>query len=224
MPDWRQLVAGRLSGLGLDPASVADIEKELAGHLEDAYDEYLRQGASPSDALNRALADVPDWALLARRIAQARLEEGTMVSRVTQMWIPGLSALAVSTVLLQLTTRFRAVQQVPWLDAQTPILLYGQWLLALPLIGGLSAYWSKLAGGSVAARLTAALFPVTALVGALFVIVPGAILVQRPFPLVEWLLGVPAHFVGWVIIPSAALLMGAWPFLGTVANGRRQVN
>lgn len=215
MPDWRTLVHARLGRLDLDPATVDDIEIELADHLEDVYEECLRQGIAPAAAIDCALADVSDWNLLASRIVEARLEEFTMIERMKRVWIPGLFALIACTVLLQYTTRFRAVGQIPWRDPLLSIDFYVAWLLALPIVGGLGAWWSRRAGGSLSARVTAALFPVTALIGAWFVIVPVAILFDQPFPFGLWWRGVPALFVGWVVIPAAALLIGAWPFLGS---------
>ena len=162
MPDWRQLVQARLGRLDLDSASVDDIEIELGDHLEDTYQQCLGQGAAPAEALDRALAEVPDWNLLASRIVEARLEEATMIERMKRIWLPGLFALIVSTVLLQYTTRFRAVGQIPWRDPLLSIDFYVAWLLALPIVGGLGAWWSRRTGGSVSARVAAALLPVTA--------------------------------------------------------------
>ena len=215
MPDWRQLVQARLGRLDLDAASVDDIEIELADHLEDTYEQCLRQGIAPAEAVDRALAEVPNWHALASCIVEARLEEVTMIERMKRLWLPGLFALIVSTVLLQYTTRFRAVGQIPWRDPLLSIDFYVAWLLALPVVGGLGAWWSRRAGGSLSARVAAALFPVTALVGVWFVIVPASILLEQPFPFFLWWRDVPALFVGWVAIPAAALLIGAWPFLGT---------
>lgn len=213
MPDWRELVRQRLGPLDVDPASAADIELELAEHLEDACEAHLRQGLAPAEAIDRTLAAVPDWPLLASRIVEARLEEVTMVERLKRLWIPGLFVVIVSTGWLGYTTRFRAVGQIPWRDPLLSIDFYVEWLLALPLLGALGAWWSRRAGGSRSARATAALLPVAVLVGVWFVIVPAAILFDRPFPIGTWWRGVPALFIGWVVIPAAALFAGAWPFL-----------
>jgi len=72
MPDWKKYVrenlpAGRFRGeLG------AEIQEEIAAHLEDAYREALRMGATEEEAEARALAEVPDWAGLAEAIAESR--------------------------------------------------------------------------------------------------------------------------------------------------------
>jgi hypothetical protein len=44
MPDWKALVLERMESLGLSRALEEEIVSELAGHLEDCYEELRTQG------------------------------------------------------------------------------------------------------------------------------------------------------------------------------------
>jgi putative ABC transport system permease protein len=68
MPDWKDEIRDRLSGLSLVPAREAEIVEELSQHLEDRYAESLAGGASPEEAYRNALADLSGSQLLAREL------------------------------------------------------------------------------------------------------------------------------------------------------------
>lgn len=54
MPEWKEEVRKRLSGLKLPPAQEAEIVEELTQHLEDVYERALRGGASEFEARRAA--------------------------------------------------------------------------------------------------------------------------------------------------------------------------
>jgi predicted permease len=58
MPEWKEEVRKRLSGLNLAPAHEAEIVEELAQHLEDVYQRSLRSGASETEAKRSALQEL----------------------------------------------------------------------------------------------------------------------------------------------------------------------
>jgi putative ABC transport system permease protein len=60
MPDWKQELRKRLSGLNLAPAQEAEIVEELAQHLEDVYERSLKTGANHSEAKRIALLELDD--------------------------------------------------------------------------------------------------------------------------------------------------------------------
>ena len=64
MPDWRHFIRGHLAPLTLGAERELEIIEELSQHLEAAYEDALRDGASEHDALKRATAQIPDWRLL----------------------------------------------------------------------------------------------------------------------------------------------------------------
>ena len=58
MPEWKEEVRKRLSGLKLAPAHEAEIVEELAQHLDDVYERSLRAGASETEARHAALQEL----------------------------------------------------------------------------------------------------------------------------------------------------------------------
>jgi putative ABC transport system permease protein len=58
MPEWKEEVRKRLSGLKLAPAHEAEIVEELAQHLDDVYERSLRGGASETEARSAALQEL----------------------------------------------------------------------------------------------------------------------------------------------------------------------
>src|SRR5690349_19132345 len=58
MPDWKEEVRRRLSGLKLAPAHEAEIVEELAQHLEDVYERSINSGATEAEAKRAALREL----------------------------------------------------------------------------------------------------------------------------------------------------------------------
>lgn len=58
MPDWKEEVRKRLSGLNLAPANEAEIVEELAQHVEDVYERALGSGASEFEARRTAIQEL----------------------------------------------------------------------------------------------------------------------------------------------------------------------
>jgi len=101
MPDWNLLVREQLKGdVGLTQHD--EIVAELAGHLEDRYDELRAEGAAESEAIEGALSEVTDWSALARRIRHAKRNPSAMNERTPQLWLPGLASLTAANLLLML--------------------------------------------------------------------------------------------------------------------------
>ena len=85
MPDWNALVRQQLSLAEFSPAQQDEIAAELASHLDDLYGERRKQGLSESEAVARALQEVPDWQGLAKTIQRAKREEGIMNDRTKRL-------------------------------------------------------------------------------------------------------------------------------------------
>jgi predicted permease len=67
-PNWKDEIAGRLTGAGLPPAREAEIVDELAGHLSDDYHRLLASGANEDEALAAALEGLNDRPPIAEAI------------------------------------------------------------------------------------------------------------------------------------------------------------
>jgi MacB-like periplasmic core domain/FtsX-like permease family len=68
VPEWKQEIRGRLTGLKLAPAREAEIVEELAQHLEDHYAELLTSGVMPEEAYRAALEQVREGGMLQREL------------------------------------------------------------------------------------------------------------------------------------------------------------
>ncbi len=215
MPDWQQLVRARLGLLGLPREREEEIALELARHLEDVEDNWREQGASAENAAARAMQEVPDWAEFRREIRLAEGEEN-MNQRTRTVWLPGLITLTLAMGILLALNWAGLRPRIVWLDTRTPqpLVFYLPWLVILPAVGALGAYWSRRAGGRFRERLLAATFPAVALSG-LFAVVflLGAAFVDTHVPLALKAMGLVRFLIGWGLIPGAALLGGALLFL-----------
>ncbi|MET0624255.1 MAG: ABC transporter permease, partial [Pyrinomonadaceae bacterium] len=70
MPDWKQEVSARLSGLKLKPTREAEIVEELSQHLEDRYEQALAGGASEVEARRAVLQELTEGDLLAQGLGR----------------------------------------------------------------------------------------------------------------------------------------------------------
>lgn len=77
MPEWKSEIRNRLFSLRLDPAHEDGIVEELAGHLEDRYQEMLARGASYEQAHVAALGELSDGQLLVRELRRLERQLGT---------------------------------------------------------------------------------------------------------------------------------------------------
>jgi putative ABC transport system permease protein len=83
MPDWKDEVKGRLTGLKRGPEREAEIVEEVAQHLEDRYQTLLAGGATPADARRGALAELGDMDRLVREM------DGVLEEAIPQRVVPG---------------------------------------------------------------------------------------------------------------------------------------
>lgn len=151
MADWNKVVRERLSLVDLSPAEQKEIIAELAGHLDDLYEQCRRQGMSESQAVRRTSDEISNPARLARTIAGAKHQEGNMNHRTKHLWLPGLASLIAAAVLLPLEIGLGIRDSFLHLPlAMTAIF---PWLANMLLSGGVAAYLSRRGGGTRLARL-----------------------------------------------------------------------
>lgn len=209
MPNWPELVRGRLSGLALDAAEKEEVHAELAAHLEESYEALLKEGVTEPAAVERTLSQVGNWEGLQRRIYYARNGRDTMTNRVTQLWLPGLLTFGLSMVSLELAQEFGPRPIILDLDKGTPILMfYISWLLILPIVGAVGAYLSKRNGGSVRMVLASSIFPVLPFVVVFMIAIPAGLVINHNL---SHHIVTAAYFslsVGWVLAPGIALFAG----------------
>jgi len=213
MPDWRELVRQRLSGLELDAAEKDEVQSELAAHLEESCQELRRQGMTEQEALASTLSQVGDWQDLRRRIQIARKKENSMTNRVKQFWLPSLLTLLLSMGLLMLIQVFgpnpwTREMKSGWSLIAPGAFVYLPWLFSLPLIGALGAYLSLRAGGSQRAMFSSTVFPVLPYLAVFLIALPVAWIVDKPVSHSIIFLALFVGVLAWVVAPGAALLAG----------------
>ena len=211
MADWREFVRQRLSGLAIDAAEREDVHAELAAHLDESCEALQIEGLPEREAVQRTLAQVPDWQDLGYKIAFAKKGEYLMEKRIRQLWIPGFFALILSMLFLMTLQKLGFQPRLVWSGPNT-ILLYVPWLLSLPFFGALGACVSSRAGGSRGTVLLASIFPVLALAVAFLLMFPIGFTIERitgnhvDFSFVATAL--LRDGIGWIVIPGVALLVG----------------
>jgi hypothetical protein len=219
MPDWQELVHERLtqrrSGAEMEP----EVTEELAHYLEDFYKAGLDNGLTEHEAAQRALAEVRNWPRLARNIKFARDGGEMLKERIQTLWMPGLVA-AILTVAVPIAVD--RVASTLFAGPHMAIFVYGGWLLILTCIGAFAAYWSRRAGGSIANRTAAALFPAATILAALGslltnpelkMVVIASVFSPGEVPILRILPVIANSVVGGILLPAIALLAGALPFL-----------
>ncbi|MGA3325721.1 MAG: permease prefix domain 1-containing protein [Terriglobia bacterium] len=231
MPDTRGLLKKCLGELGLAPHREEEILRELADHLEDHATALEARGITDEQAFQEALSGVGDWPKFREEIHRAETEEATMNYQVTYrtkvLWLPALGALTLRSGLLALFQFLGLVPRFYWLSG-IGIPFYLPWLIALPAIGAVAAFWSQRAGGKAVHRLLAALAPPIGMLGTfligpfigllIYLLIPlfsdGAGHRRTRFPLhAPPMIGVFLMLASWVLLPAVGLLLGAVPFL-----------
>jgi hypothetical protein len=222
MPDWNQLVIDRLArsrrGAQIEP----DVAEELAHHLEDVCEAGLQAGYSRQESTQYALKEVRSWTRLARQIQEERGGKIMLKQRIQTLWLPALVNMTVAfTILLGGLMVANKPLRGPVMSSN-PRPVYLVWLILLPAMGGFAAYWSRRAGGSVATRATAALFPALTMLVTFFAILMHAIFVDHDTSSTNIFMQVAGSAAAAVILPAAALLAGASPFLRKVSKPELQ--
>jgi hypothetical protein len=213
-------VGERLGDMDLATEQREETLRELAGHLEDIYQEGRTRGLSESDALEGVLDEVTDWDELGQKIRCAKGWEDNMNSRTRSFWLPGLASLTVSMAWLMVLQRAGVKPHVTWLGWGMALTQYLPWLVAQPLFGGLGAYLSRRAGGESLTRILAGLFPAIATLGLFCVVLPVGLFIEKNGFILRHPLVVVLSMGVWIVPPSVGLLLGALPF----AKGPGQLN
>ena len=226
MPNWKELVRQRLSGLFLDATEKEEVHSELAAHLEDSYVAFCKTGLTEGEAARRAMEQVSDWQDLQAKILLARRGD-FMRKRAQQLWIPGFLTLILSTVFLMTLQEVFGVKPRTVGIGPGTILFYVPWMTALPFVGALGAYLSSRAGGSRSTIMLASVFPAVSLEAAFLLMFPIGMIIEQVTKN-DLSFGVAAttllsNWIGWIAVPGAELLAGglvAQLFSGRTCSSR----
>jgi hypothetical protein len=212
MPDWEALVSERLRGISLDAGELREVIAELAGHLEETFEQLRRQGLPEEAAAARALSQVENWPSLRRRIQLARSKGDAMTNRVKQLWVPGFLTLALSMVLLMaiqfIGPKPLIVSPHGWRMIAPVGVIYIPWLLSLLPIGAMGAYLAGRAGASPRAIILSTVFPVLPYAVLFIVAFPVSVILDDHVAHNIMLSALLMGLLAWVLFPGAALLLG----------------
>jgi hypothetical protein len=190
--------------------------RELAAHLEDHYEETCAAGLSDLEAYELASNEVADWRRLVREIHDLKQEEDAMNNRTWSLWLPGLATGIAAMSTLFLFTRAGFEPRTLWAGSFGWLQLYIPWLVALPLFGALGAYLSRRAEGERTTRVVAALFPSMVMLVVVCLGAAVSIIFDRGLHRPTFSNSVAMIVFNWVLLPGAALLLGALPFLRNI--------
>jgi hypothetical protein len=166
MPDWRQIVSHKLVECGLATGR-DDVIAELAGHLEERYEQARSEGLADEAAAEVALQEVRDWPGLAEGIRRTRPQEDIM-KRSTKILLTAMGLLWLTGVALVLMHRTEWWQSLIWI-ALMAMLVSVAVLERDRLNQRTQAFW----------------FPGFANLGAAMVLLFSANMVFNPFPLFQ---------------------------------------
>jgi len=136
-----------------------------------------------------------------------------MSSRVRAVLIPGLVAVIVAEVSLYLVQRLGVRPLTLLLEWHHPLQFYIPWLLGLPLVGALAAFWSHGQGGTPRQVLMAAMMPALGeLVFMVLIVTPpdilGDVVIGRHHSIWHSLCGTGSFAISRVLVPGVALFIG----------------
>jgi hypothetical protein len=213
MPDHRGLLKNYLGGLGLAPQREEEIFRELGDHVEDHAATLEAHGVPQDAAAREALDSVSDWLEFRKQILAAENAEEIMNYRTKVLWLPAFCTFLLNALLLALLQIAGLRPHIFWLNGGLFIPFYVPWLVTLPIIGAVGAFWSKRAGGRASHRLLVSLAPLIIWLGIMLVMLPLAMVIDRQVPFSFKLEGLMTYIVAWMFVPSFALFLGAVPFL-----------
>lgn len=136
-----------------------------------------------------------------------------MNERVRLFWLPSLANLLLYWTLLGWFMKLGFRSAVLPLGVPTPAALSLPWLGMLVGLGAAVAYGSRRTGGGPGLRLAVALFPVLAFLGLVAVGFVVSFAVDPDVPARLRFGSLAGYLIGWALLPGAALLAGAVPFL-----------
>jgi hypothetical protein len=211
MANHQELLRERLGRVGLGTRREEEILRELGEHLQDHVAALEGDGMAGEEAAREALDSVSNWPEFREEILAAETEEGNMNYRTKALWLPAFCTFTLSMGLLALL-QISGLRPSFFLWSRF-IPIHIPWLIALPIIGAIGAFWSKRAGGELSYRLLVSQAPIIIWFSVLLIVLALSLVTDGHVPFVLKLNALLTYIVAWVLLPSLALFLGAVPFL-----------
>ena len=210
MENWQQKIRQYFEERDLPRQVQHEVIVELAAHLEETEENARANGMTRAAAMELALQEIDDWHVLASKIARIKSEEDFMNQRTKTLWLPALATLFGASISLAMCQFLGMRPRLVWVLG-VGVSFYWPWLATLPIFGAVGACLSQRAHGLAPARLAAALSPALVMLIVMLLVLPFGLAMNgvQFLRLVSFGIGL----VNWVVIPAAALLVGALPFL-----------
>jgi len=218
MPDWQEMVREKVAGAAVSRRRREELISELSSQLDDRHAELLGSGVEEPEASAQCLEQIEDVQQIAAAASRSQIWEDFMNQRSRTLLLPGLITLTLASVSLMVMQLFAFSRpRVHWVDGGAVAIGF-VWLASLLPCGALGAYLSRRAGGSRWNSIIASLFPSLIMLGVFCTVLPIGVLIEgNPF-----ILHHPRYFglalLVWIIVPGAALLLGALPVLWRMNN------
>ena len=137
-----------------------------------------------------------------------------MNNRTKRFWLPALISVIGACVFLTILTLISLEPHMLVLRSRLPLMIYPVWVVAQPLFGAMGAYSSRRGGGDRLTRLAAGLFPSIVLLALTCGVTLAHTIVHAPGDLGSFdLVSFARTELFFVVVPGAATLLGAMPFL-----------
>lgn len=225
MPDWSREVGRVLARIKFSATEREEVARELAGYLDDLYDDARSRGMEESAAIQCAVDELYNDARLGPKLYRAR-KEGHMNDRTKRLWLPALTLLLATIALLssfqipglthpQYGTLWLRSGAAHWREVfwRTYGTLNIAWLCVLPFLAATGAYWSRRAGSRPAVQAAVGLSPFL-IFATMFAVMVYYSLALQGVPSANALLpALAVDVLKWIVIPGLALLLGIMPFL-----------
>src|SRR2546425_8767470 len=131
----------------MDAGRAEEIIAELADHVSDLAEEWLRRGATAEEAMGHALSSIPDWDGLRLEIRYAEQEEDIMSYRVKALWLPAVCTTTLSMALFQLAQWAWPLPHSMWLWRGGGLFLFLALVFFVAVFGGVGGRRARRAWG-----------------------------------------------------------------------------
>jgi hypothetical protein len=206
MVEWRKRVEEHLKDCNQPARIGAEAITEIAGHVEDVYEELVASGMPFADAEKAALDEIGEPLVLCRRISEAR-ERRTMSSKTKNLFLPTMATLVLTLVGLMAVPNGMFPHGFA-LTSEETLFLYFPWIFGSFAAGVLGGFWARKTAGKARPKITALYFcPACALVILILARPPISWNVVRLHPAALTLYFVECLTL-WAILPACAIFVG----------------